>query len=191
MKIAEPIQSLPPGAGIWPLSVAAYRALGEAGLITQRTELINGVVYNKMSKSPLHSFLVMRLLRLLQPLVPRDCVVRCGQPVTCDDFSEPEPDVAIVRGTERDFLNEHPRKAELVIEVCVTSHDYDRSKLSAYAAAGVKEVWLVLAPEKRVEIYREPAEKTYSQKSIQGPGGALTCASAPLFTIELDDLFAK
>jgi hypothetical protein len=36
------------GAPLWPLSVAAYRALGEAGLIPTNTELLYGLVYTKM-----------------------------------------------------------------------------------------------------------------------------------------------
>jgi hypothetical protein len=39
-------------APLWPLSVEAYHALGEAGLIPKNTELLYGFVYNKMSKSP-------------------------------------------------------------------------------------------------------------------------------------------
>lgn len=191
MKTAEPIQTLPPGAGIWPLSVAAYRVLGEAGLINRRTELLNGVVYNKMSKSPLHSFLVMRLLRFLQAAHLTHRVLRTEQPLTCGEFSEPEPDVAVVQGTEKDFYHEHPRSAELVIEVCVTSHDYDRSKLAAYAIAQVREVWIVLGPERQVEVYRAPSGEMYLQKNLHGPGGALTSSAVPEFTVELDTLFAK
>lgn len=58
------------GAPLWPLSVMAYRALGEMGLIPKNTELLYGFVYTKMSKSPFHSFLVVRLLRLLRSAMP-------------------------------------------------------------------------------------------------------------------------
>src|SRR5262245_58070023 len=109
------------GAPLWPLSVAAYRALEEAGLIPKNTELLYGFVYTKMSKSPLHSFLVVRLLRLLRSVLPPTHLLRSEQPIACSD-SEPEPDISVVRGTETDFLAGHPRTAELVVEVCVTSH---------------------------------------------------------------------
>ena len=189
MKAAEPISPLPPGSHIWPLTVAAYRVLGEAGQISNRTELINGVVYQKMSKSPLHSFLVMRLLRLMQSALPAGCVLRSKQPITCDDLSEPEPDVAIVRGDDNDFFHAHPTSAELVIEVCVTSHDYDRSKLAAYAAAGVKEVWLVLGPERQIEVYGAPERGKYGQHSLQGPGGKMSSTVLPGFSVDLSALF--
>jgi len=60
MKAAE-AQSPVPGGQIWPLSVEAYHALGEAGLIPEQTELLYGFVYHKMPKSPLHSYLVQFL----------------------------------------------------------------------------------------------------------------------------------
>src|SRR5208282_3774401 len=62
MKAAEAPQAPVRGAEVWPLSVEAYHALGEARLIPERTELLYGFVYHKMSKSPLHTFLVLRLL---------------------------------------------------------------------------------------------------------------------------------
>ncbi len=178
------------GAPLWPLSVAAYRALGEMGLMPKNTELLHGFVYTKMSKSPFHSFLVVRLLRLLRSVTPATHIVRCEQPISCGD-SEPEPDISVVRGAESDFLTDHPHTAEFVIEVCVKSHDYDRSKLGAYAAAGVEECWLVLGPEKQIEVYRHPRNGQYSEHALYGPGGMLACAALPEFTIPLDAFFAK
>src|SRR5207237_8802809 len=84
---------------VLPLSVEAYHALGEMGLIPRQTELLYGQVFRKMSKSPLHSFLAMRLLRLLQALVPTGCLCRSEQPIICPD-SDREPDLAVVRGTD-------------------------------------------------------------------------------------------
>ncbi|HYT59356.1 MAG TPA: Uma2 family endonuclease [Haliangiales bacterium] len=175
---------------VWPLSIKAYHALGEMGLIPKQTELLYGQIFHKMSKSPLHSFLAMRLLRLLQTLVPAGYLCRPVQPITCQD-SEPEPDLAVVRGREEDYWQEHPRTAELVIEICVTSQDYDRSKLRAYANAGVKECWLVLAPDKQIEVHHTPAGNQYAERAVHGPGGRLTSAAVPGIALDLDALFAK
>ena len=38
-----------------PLSVEAYHALGEMGLIPEKTELLYGQIFNKLAKSPYHS----------------------------------------------------------------------------------------------------------------------------------------
>jgi hypothetical protein len=77
----------------------------------------------------------------------------------------------------------------LVVEVCVTSYDYDRSKLRAYAGAGVREVWLVLAPEKQIEVHREPAADGFRERVIHGPGGRLSSVAVPEISIELEALF--
>ena len=143
-----------------------------------------------MSKSPLHSGLVRRLLRLLQQCAPSGCFVSQEQPITCPD-SEPEPDLAVIRGREEDFWQEHPHTAELVIEICVTSRDYDRSKLRAYANAGVKECWLVLAPDKQIEAHRNPSGDHFAYCAVHGPGGRLSCAAVPEILLDLNALFAK
>jgi len=138
MKIAEALQMSEGDAEIWPLSVEAYHALSEAGLIPKRTELLYGFVYHKLAKSPLHSSLVQSLQGQLRSALSPEFLVRTEQPITCAD-SEPEPDLAVVRGKIADFRLVHPRTAELVIEVCVTSADYDHSKLRAYTRTRVKE----------------------------------------------------
>jgi len=134
--------------------------------------------------------LVVRLLRLLRSAIPATHIVMSEQPITCQD-SEPEPDISVVRGAEEDFWSEHPHTAELVIEVCITSHDYDRSKLRAYASAAVKECWLILGPEKQIEVYRQPKDGQFTEHSVHGPGGTLTSTALPEFALSLDAFFAK
>lgn len=177
------------GPAVWPLSVKAYHALGDLGLIPEKTELLYGQIFHKMSKSPLHSFLSEFLEDILRGAVPSGCHVRGEEPLTIGD-SEPEPDLAVVRGRREDFRQAHPTTAELVIEVCVTTHDFDRSKLRAYAVAGVKECWLVLGPEKQIEVHRQPQGEQFAEHAVHGPGGSLTPTAAPGFTVELDSLFA-
>jgi Uma2 family endonuclease len=189
MKGDDVLQVPVRGAEMWPLSVEAYHALGEAGLIPERTELLYGVVFHKMSKSPYHSFLVQLLQELLYRALPTGFIVRTEQPLTSVD-SEPEPDLAVVRGDKADFRSSHPRTAELVVEVCVTSADYDRSKLRAYAQAGVKECWLVLAPEKVIEVYHRPEAKQFADRKIYGVGARLTCLSISSLTVDLSSLFS-
>jgi Uma2 family endonuclease len=187
MKAAEVLPAPVRGAEVWPLSVEAYHALGEARLIPERTELLYGFVYHKMSKSPLHTFLVLRLLRLLQAILPPGMHLRPEQPLTCVD-SEPEPDLAVVLGAEEDYRLEHPRTAELVIEVCVSSAEYDRSKLRAYASAGVKECWLVLGQEKQIEVHRQPGGGQFAQRTVHRPGAQLASAAIPSFSVDVSRL---
>jgi Uma2 family endonuclease len=172
------------------LSVEEYHALGQSGRISKRTELLYGLVYQKTAETPLHSSLVQLLQKQLLETLSSDLLVRTEQPITCAD-SEPEPDLAVVRGKIADFRFNHPRSAELVIEVCVTSADYDRSKLRAYARAGVKECWLVLGPERQVEVHRSPAGDQFTERGIHGPDGRLQSSALPTFALDMAELFAS
>src|SRR5215468_6578991 len=84
-----------------PLSVEEYHRLAEFNEHGRRTELIRGIVIEKMSKSPLHSFLSKRFYDRIVGQLPPGFVVRREDPITLAD-SEPEPDIAVVRGREED-----------------------------------------------------------------------------------------
>jgi Uma2 family endonuclease len=189
MTVIETPKPAVRGPQVWPLGVKAYHTLGELGLIPEKTELLYGQIFHKMPKSPFHTYLLQFLLEILRAAVPQGFIVRTEQPITCAD-SEPEPDLSVVRGEIADFRHAHPATAELVIEICVSSHEYDRSKLRAYASAGVKECWLVLGPEKQIEVHRQPQSEQFAEHAVHGPGGSLTSAVVPSFTVELDRLFA-
>ena len=63
-------------------------------------------------------------------------------------------------------------------------------ELRAYARAGVKECWMVLGPEKQVEVYRQPMAGQFAERTTHGPGGQLTSLALPSLTVGLDQLFA-
>jgi Uma2 family endonuclease len=172
-----------------PLSVEEYHRLDEFNENGRRTELIRGIVIEKMSKSPLHSIVISRLYRLLISLLPREFVIWQDQPLTFID-SEPEPDISIIRGKDSDFADAHPSTAELVVELAVASPALDRENASLYAEAGVREYWIVLAAEQRVEVYRRPADKRYQEKRLFAAGETIDCGGVPGVRIRIADLFA-
>lgn len=175
-------------ARISPVTVEQYRQFPELNANGRRTELIRGIIIEKMSKSPLHSSIARRLFGLLQPGLPTGFILLREDPLTFAD-SEPEPDLAIVRGTESDFASQHPSTAALVIEIAVTSAAEDRSLASLYAGSGVEEYWIVLPVERRVEIYRSPEGAAYLELSIAQGDTALECSSVPGIRIPLAELF--
>src|SRR5688572_16426810 len=133
-----------------PLSVEEYHRLDEFNENGRRTELIRGILIEKMSKSPLHSSIARKLYKRLLSMVPEGFVVCREDPLALAD-SEPEPDISIVRGTEAELLRAHPSSAELVVEIAVSSPGLDRALASVYAEAAVKEYWIVLAAEGKIE----------------------------------------
>jgi Uma2 family endonuclease len=163
------------GQRVMRLSVEDYHRLPE-----RPVELLHGTLVEKMSKSPLHFATTVDLVRLLQPQVPGGWVLRQEGPLTFAD-SEPEPDIAIVRGPEDAYRDRHPGAAELVIEVAVSSLDVDRVKARIYAEAGVPEYWIVRPQDTVVEIYRDPTATGYVTRTLaQAPESLATVGAVPL-----------
>jgi Uma2 family endonuclease len=99
--------------------------------------------------------------------------VRVQAPFGASDVSEPEPDIAIV--ANGDYLDEHPRRAYLLIEVADSSLQDDRRiKGPLYAAAGVPEYWIVDLVAGAVEVHREPGSDGYASVARHGREATLT-----------------
>lgn len=170
-----------------PLSVEAWHGLIAANLAPKRSELIHGVVLEKMPKSFLHTKLSAALLELLQQSLGPEWWVRKEDPLTFSD-SEPEPDLSVVAGSRNDY-QEHPRTAALVVEIEVSSLAEDREMASLYAAAGVQEYWIVNASSRTVEVYRQPLGDQYGQTFKHGNMDTLRCESLPGVVIPMAVLF--
>jgi len=83
--------------------------------------------------------------------------VRGQGPLALDEESEPEPDVAVVRGSFRDYLAGHPARPVLVVEISESSLALDRDhKGSLYARAGLTDYWIVNLMDRVLEVRREP-----------------------------------
>ena len=179
------------GAQLWPLSVAAYRALGENGPDSQKHRTPLRVRLYENVQITLSQFPGRRLLAAARFRHAANPYRALGTTHHLRGFRAGAGHCRRSRSEKTISGINHPRTAELVIEVCVTSHDYDRSKLRAYAAAGVKECWLILGPEKQIEVYRQPKDGQFTEHALHGPGGTLTSAALPEFTLALDAFFAK
>ena len=175
-------------ARVAPVTVAQYHQFPEFDANGNRTELIRGFLIEKISKSPLHSSIARRLFKLLQAAMPASHLLLREDPLTFED-SEPEPDLAIVRGGEEDFAERHPSTAELIVEISITSIALDREKAAIYAEAGVAEYWIVLPAERRVEIFRRPQDGVYLDHSEINGDAVLACGSLPSVQVNLAELF--
>ncbi len=171
-----------------PLSVEEYHRLNEFNENGRRTELIRGIVIEKMSKSPAHRTIVSLLYRLFLARLPQGFTVWQEQPLTLED-SEPEPDISVTRGGERDFQQAHPTTAELVIEVAPSSPALDRENASLYAEARVKEYWIILGNPRQVEVYRHPENGRHVEAFVAGLNDALQCSSIPGVRLQVSELF--
>lgn len=169
-----------------PLTVEAYGCLTEEGLIARNTELLYGVIFKKPGKSPLHSGLVRTFLRAVQAVLDNQHFVSPEQPLRFRD-SCPEPDLAVIRGQEMDYMLRHPETAALVIEVCLSSEVVDREKALIYADAGVEEYWLVLPEKKQIERFSHPAAEGYLGNAVIPAEAVCSSLIFPALEVRLAD----
>jgi hypothetical protein len=94
------------------ISIEGYHELFRLGFIPEKTELIEGVVVEKMPKDPIHAGLVQKIVFFLIRNLSEQFQVRQENPLSLID-SEPEPDISIVDKDENDYLLNHPTKAEV------------------------------------------------------------------------------
>src|SRR6267142_1004218 len=85
--------------------------------------------------------------------------VRGQGPLALDEESEPEPDVAVVPGSFRDYVAGHPSRPILVVEVSESSLAFDRHhKGSVYARAGLADYWILNLVDRVLEVSRDPVQ---------------------------------
>ncbi len=164
--------------------------MGEYNERGRRTELIRGIIIEKTSKSPLHRTISSWLYRCILAQLPKDFSVWKEEPITFLD-SEPEPDIAVTQGDEHDYSKSHPSSAELVEEIAVSSPALDRENAALYAEAGIKEYWIILGNERRVEVYRRPVKGHYQDKRVCEAGEVLECVAVPGVKVPVSELFVS
>ena len=162
---------------IWRFSVDQYHAMIQAGILTEDdpVELLEGWLITKMSKNPRHTFVTQLARDTVASLLPPGWYVNTQEPITTAE-SEPEPDVAVVRGNRRQYLDHHPGPQDiaLVIEVADSSLPRDRTlKKRIYAAASISLYWIVNLLANQIEVYSDPSgpneQPDYRQQQNYGP----------------------
>ena len=151
---------VPAMARFYRLSVADYHRMIEANILTEDdpVELLGGYLVYKMPQGTPHGNTVDLLAEDLRRLAPADWRVRIQLPITLTE-SEPEPDIAVVKGDRFTFATRHPGPSDfgVVAEVAASSLAEDRRvKGYYYAEAGIPVYWVVNVDEKQVEVYTDP-----------------------------------
>jgi len=150
-------------------SRAQYERMVESGIFgpEDRLELLEGEIIDMAPQKSRHATAVTLLTDALKTVFATDHTVRTQLPFSLDDHSQPEPDIAVVPGAPRDYRDAHPTCAVLIVEVADTTLAYDRGrKLSAYARAGIPELWILDLNGETLEICRRPEQGGYAQRQV-------------------------
>ncbi|MEB3266904.1 MAG: Uma2 family endonuclease [Leptolyngbya sp.] len=136
-----------------------YHRMADMGLfLNRRVELIEGQILDMAAMKSPHAVAIDLVDAALQSVFANGYYIRQQKPLVLGDRSEPEPDIAVVSGTIRDYATAHPRMAVLVVEVADSSLTYDRTtKVSLYAKAGIPDYWILNLVNHHLEVYRHPA----------------------------------
>jgi Uma2 family endonuclease len=176
-----------------------YHRLTELGFFQEddRLELINGEIIEMVSKGKAHETCLRNFWKLLPKLVEDKATLQSQAPITLPPNSEPEPDFAIVKNKEDNYLSAHPAPTDvlLVIEVSDSSLDYDQVvKIPLYAKAGISHYWIFNLFDNHLECYSEPYQDNqgkygYSNKRIVLPNHVVTLPGFPDLSLDLIRVF--
>jgi Uma2 family endonuclease len=137
-----------------------YHRMAGAGLFNKRrVELIEGIVIEVDHPDHRHWFVHNLTAEALREVFVPDFIVSAKAALSFS-ASEPEPDIAVIRGDIRQFVDALPATADLVVEVAdSTTLAFDRTvKASLYAKAGVPEYWVVNLVDNVLEVHRSSAD---------------------------------
>lgn len=174
-------------------TAAEYHRAAEAGVFPpgERLELIDGEIYRMSPQKSLHTTGCELAEESLRGIFGTGYVVRGQKPLALGAASEPEPDVAVVRGRIRDFATQHPSTALLVVEVADSTAAFDTGrKAEMYARAGIPDYWVVVLPERALLVHRDPDPASGQYRSITRHEETGTAAplAAPGAIIRVADL---
>ncbi len=175
-------------------TVDEYYRMADAGIFSEddRVELIEGEIVEMVPTGSRHAGYADKLLWILSRRVGDAAVLRVQYPVRLSHYSEPVPDMALVRPRPDFYTSAHPDPGDvlLLIEVAESSVEYDRGvKATVYARSGVREFWLIDLGQEAVEVYRAPTPQGYRETQTVRRGGRLTIEALPTVGLSVDEIF--
>ena len=175
-----------------------YARLIDHGLLDEDDpiELLDGLLLVKEPQSSPHRTAVGLVAKALERAFGDGWFVQTQSPIGLDDRSEPEPDVCVVCGSLRDYVDAHPTHPALIVEVALSGLRVARGrKATAYARGGIADYWILNLIDRVLEVHREPARpgparRRWGYASIEtlGAEAMVVPLAAPSSTIRIADL---
>jgi Uma2 family endonuclease len=173
--------------------VDEYHRMAEVGILTEddRVELIDGEIVEMTPIGAPHARCVMFLNDAFVRRLEGRAVVSPQNSLRLHRRTEPQPDIILLRPPLARYAQHIPGPADalLVVEVADTSQYRDRVvKLPRYAAAGVREVWIVDLDNRVVDVHREPTPDGYRASRRLGRGDDIAPEAFPDVSLAVDDV---
>ncbi len=172
-------------------SLDDYHRMVNAGILARRhVELIEGDIIDMVPEGPEHVYSGETLADKFRDKLQGRACIREAKPITLDN-SEPEPDVAIARGSRKDYVQRHPYPDDLllVVEISRSTLKYDLTrKRDLYARARILEYWVVDLTGRKLEIFRQSNGESY-QENFTLTDGAIAPQAFPNCTVQVAEIF--
>lgn len=169
-----------------------YERLASKGFFAERrVELIDGIIYDMTPQKSSHATAFRLAQECLRAVFPPDegYEIRGQLPLVLGEDSEPEPDLAVIAGSIRDFRDSHPTTALLIVEVADSSLLHDRKqKIPLYARCGIPETWLLNLPRRALEVYRDPVNGVYQVRMVLRAGSTISPLGRAEVSVAVADL---
>jgi Uma2 family endonuclease len=175
------------------ITVEEYHKMGEAGVIStdEEVELIEGKIIEKPMKGTTHSAINKYLEKLLESCLGDAVLVRVQDPVKLDNYSEPEPDIAVVKPDDFYYATHHPTPPEiyLIVEIADTTLKRDTEfKAKVYGKAGINDYWVLDITNRQLYAFREPTETGYQNQQILSNDATISPVAFPNVTINISEM---
>lgn len=175
------------------INVKEYRRLGDTGILhaINTVELIEGKIVDKSSPGYRKSIALKSTVRLFSQNLAKSCIISIQEPLLLSTMSEATPDIKLLQ-YDADFYsqrNPRPKDVILVVEICDSQIDREKKvKLPLYAKVQIEELWIINLIDDRIEVYRQPTGKNYSQILLYKRGEKIETLKFPQTTFLVDDL---
>src|SRR3989441_3157558 len=173
-------------------TVDEYHRMAEVRILApgERVELIDGQILEMTPIGARHIRCVIFLTEAFVRRLDGRALVSSQNALRLNQWSEPEPDLVLLRPPLARYGKDIPTPAHalLVVEVADSSHHRDRAiKLPRYAAAGVPEAWIVDLDGEGVEGCRDLVGGRYHERRRVPRGGNGAPGALPDVTLRGPD----
>jgi Uma2 family endonuclease len=169
---------------LWKFTVDDYARMAKAGILGEddRVELLNGEIVKMAPIGSLHASCVKGINRLFASGLGEQVVISVQDPIRLGSYSEPQPDLALLRARDDLYREDHPGPQDilLVVEVSVSTAESDRLvKMPLYSQWRIPQAWLVDLDAGVVEVYRLNAEGSYGTPELVAGDGRVAVDAFP------------
>ncbi len=153
------------------ITVDEYHKMAEAGILghKDRVELIQGEILHMSPIGSKHSAVVSRIMHLFVTTFTDKATVQVQGAIQIEKYSEPEPDILLLKQREDFYYNQLPQAEDvlLLVEVSDLTLSFDKDvKLSIYAEAGIQEYWIVDINANQILMHSSPEGNIYKEIKI-------------------------